>query len=91
MSDISAVGTTTNMTVSWTAAAGQVDFYSVLLSRDGQLVKSSTNLSNDSVSIRFDNLNPGVLYRVDVITHSGPFNDSSFTENATCESRKIKT
>ncbi|XP_029908872.1 receptor-type tyrosine-protein phosphatase eta-like isoform X2 [Myripristis murdjan] len=83
VSDISAVGTTTTMTVNWTAAAGQVDFYSVLLSRDGQLVKNSTDLSNDTLSVWFEGLNPGVLYRVEVVTQSGPFSDSSFTENAT--------
>ncbi|XP_029290476.1 receptor-type tyrosine-protein phosphatase eta-like isoform X3 [Cottoperca gobio] len=73
VSDTTATGSTTNMSVSWTPAFGQVDSYTVLLYRDGQLVENRTDLSNATVNEQFQDLTPGVLYCVVVVTKSGPF------------------
>lgn len=90
VSNIAAIGSTTNMAVSWTPAVGQVDSYSVLLYRNYsltvQLVAPKTNLSNTTVDTVFQGLTPGVLYCVVVVSKSGPFeNNSSRVCNATCE------
>ncbi|XP_070687308.1 receptor-type tyrosine-protein phosphatase eta-like [Pempheris klunzingeri] len=73
VSDITAIGTTTNMSVRWTEAYGQVDSYNVQLYREGQLVGNDTDLSNTTVHTLFQGLTPGVHYCVVVITKSGPF------------------
>uniref|UniRef100_UPI003AACB5E9 receptor-type tyrosine-protein phosphatase eta n=1 Tax=Centroberyx gerrardi TaxID=166262 RepID=UPI003AACB5E9 len=83
VSDIAAVGTTTNMSVSWTAAAGQVDSYSVLLYRGSLLEGNHTGLSNTTLTVLFQGLKPGTLYGVEVVTKSGPLSDSSTAWNAT--------
>lgn len=93
VSNIYTIGSTTNMSVSWTLAIGQVDSYDVMLYRSnstvqqaGQLVSTKTNLSNMSVNTQFQGLMPGVLYCVVVVSRSGPFvNNSSRVCNATCE------
>uniref|UniRef100_UPI0037E8ED9F receptor-type tyrosine-protein phosphatase eta isoform X2 n=1 Tax=Semicossyphus pulcher TaxID=241346 RepID=UPI0037E8ED9F len=84
VSDISATGNTTSLSVSWTPAVCQVDSYTVQLHRDGELVGKDTDLSNITVYRLFGNLKAGVLYCVLVITNSGPFkNESSRVCNAT--------
>ena len=87
VSDIVAIGGTTNMSVSWTLALGQVDSYTVLLYRDSQLKTNHTDLSNTTVNTVFQDLKPGVLYCVVVITKSQPFqSNNASVYNATCES-----
>ncbi|XP_078024164.1 receptor-type tyrosine-protein phosphatase eta isoform X8 [Epinephelus lanceolatus] len=84
VSNITAIGNTTTMLVSWTQADGQVASYSVLLYKDAQVVESDTGLSNATVYKLFLNLTPGVLYCAKVVTKSGPFeNNSSEVCNAT--------
>ncbi|XP_071395777.1 receptor-type tyrosine-protein phosphatase eta-like [Centroberyx affinis] len=83
VSDLAAAGTTTNMSVSWTAAAGQVDSYSVLLYRGTLQEGNHTGLSNTTLTVLFQGLKPGTLYRVQVVTKSGPLFDNSTTSNAT--------
>uniref|UniRef100_A0A8C4DIL8 protein-tyrosine-phosphatase n=1 Tax=Dicentrarchus labrax TaxID=13489 RepID=A0A8C4DIL8_DICLA len=79
VSDITALGSTTNMSVSWTIAAGQVDSYTVRLYRqsDSQSVKNVSDLSNSTQNTLFMNLTPGVVYCVVVVTESGPFKSIS--------------
>ncbi|KAF7668966.1 hypothetical protein LDENG_00273380, partial [Lucifuga dentata] len=83
VSNIAAVGTTTDLSVSWTGASGQVDSYTVLLFRDNQLERNSTDLSNTTLNASFQSLKPGTLYCVEVITKSGLLTDSSTVCNAT--------
>ncbi|GLD60175.1 receptor-type tyrosine-protein phosphatase eta-like isoform X4 [Lates japonicus] len=83
VSDITAIGDTATMSVSWRPAAGGVNFYTVLLYRDQQLVENSTRLSNTAVNTTFRDLKPGVLYCVEVVTKSGPFKNSTSICNAT--------
>ncbi|XP_040893830.1 receptor-type tyrosine-protein phosphatase eta isoform X2 [Toxotes jaculatrix] len=83
VSNITAIGDTTNMSVSWDPAIGRVAAYTVWLYRDGQLV-ANKNLSNTTVNTVFQHLKPGVLYCVEVVTKSGPFeSNSSMICNAT--------
>lgn len=87
VTDIVAIGSTTNMSVSWRPAVGQVDSYTVLLYRSSQLETNRTGLSNTTVNTLFLDLKPGVLYCVKVITKSGPLDsNTSSVSNATCES-----
>ncbi|XP_059191053.1 receptor-type tyrosine-protein phosphatase eta isoform X2 [Centropristis striata] len=83
VSDITAIGTTTNMTVSWTPAVGQVDSYTVRLYRDTQLVGSSTALGNSTTEYNFPGLIPGVNYCAVVVTQSGCYEINSTVCNAT--------
>ncbi|XP_062276922.1 receptor-type tyrosine-protein phosphatase eta [Scomber scombrus] len=85
VSDIVAIGSTTDMSVSWKLASGLVDSYTVLLYRDSQLEKNNTDLSNTTTNTVFHGLKPGVLYCVVVITRSIPSesNNSSEKCNAT--------
>ena len=86
MSELKALGTTTNMSVTWKAASGRVDYYSVLQSRAGQWVENQTHLSNTTLHALFEKLNPGTLYHIQVYTMSGQLSDCMATDNATCES-----
>ncbi|KAM8750626.1 receptor-type tyrosine-protein phosphatase beta-like isoform 2-T2 [Acanthopagrus schlegelii] len=83
VSDITASGTTTTLRVSWTRAVGRVDFYTVNLYRDRQLVQNRSNLSNNVLNTPFENLAPGVIYLVEVVTHSGNFENKNTVYNAT--------
>ena len=85
VSDITASGTTTTLRVSWTRAVGHVDFYTVNLYRDSQLVQNRSNLSNNVLNTPFENLAPGVIYLAEVVTHSGNFENKNTVYNATCE------
>ncbi|XP_041794912.1 receptor-type tyrosine-protein phosphatase eta isoform X3 [Chelmon rostratus] len=82
VSIVTVIGSTTNLSVSWTPAAGQVDSYSVLLYRDSWWTGSQLN--NSVVNTLFVDLTPGVLYCALVVTKSGPFEtNSSSVCNAT--------
>ncbi|XP_036964427.1 receptor-type tyrosine-protein phosphatase beta-like isoform X4 [Acanthopagrus latus] len=83
VSDITASGTTTTLRVSWTRAVGHVDFYTVNLYRDSQLVQNRSNLSNNVLNTPFENLAPGVIYLAEVVTHSGNFENKNTVYNAT--------
>ncbi|KAK0141046.1 Receptor-type tyrosine-protein phosphatase eta [Merluccius polli] len=84
VSELVAIGTTTNISVNWKAASGKVDYYSVLLyrKRDSQLAGNQSYLSNTTNAF-FDQLNPGTLYRVQVDTKSGQLSASVEIVNAT--------
>ncbi|XP_061826005.1 receptor-type tyrosine-protein phosphatase eta-like isoform X1 [Nerophis lumbriciformis] len=78
VSDILLIGTTTNMSVYWSAPVGQVDSYTV------QLNRHSKSVINATLNTTFTDLKPGVLYCVVVISKSGPFeSNSSSVCNAT--------
>ncbi|XP_076026454.1 receptor-type tyrosine-protein phosphatase eta-like isoform X2 [Genypterus blacodes] len=83
VSDIFAIGTTTDLSVSWRAAVGQVDSLTVLLFRDKHLQRNITDLSATTLNTSFQSLTPGTLYRVEVITKSGTLSDSATVSNAT--------
>lgn len=83
---ITVIGSTTNLSVSWSPASGEVVSYTVLLYRDSQLEEVDRNLSNNTVNKQFLDREPGVLYCVVVVTKSGTFeSNSSEVCNATCE------
>lgn len=87
ISSISVIGSTTNMTVSWTCASGIVWSYSVILSSDLKQVTRTRHLSNDTVTALFPDLTPGVVHCVVVVTHVDSLNTtSSKVCNATRES-----
>ncbi|XP_029379134.1 receptor-type tyrosine-protein phosphatase beta-like isoform X3 [Echeneis naucrates] len=73
VTNITATGNTTAISVSWTPAGGGVVSYSVLLYSSEELVQKETNLSNTTENIVFLGLTPGVLYYVVVSTKSGSF------------------
>uniref|UniRef100_A0A3Q1AWF7 protein-tyrosine-phosphatase n=1 Tax=Amphiprion ocellaris TaxID=80972 RepID=A0A3Q1AWF7_AMPOC len=81
--NLTAIGSTTNLSVSWTPGSGKVSSYSVLLYRDSQLVRNTTDLSNTTQNELFMDLRPGVLYFVTVVTKSGPLESTSNVSNAT--------
>ncbi|KAM8891688.1 receptor-type tyrosine-protein phosphatase beta isoform 1-T1 [Spinachia spinachia] len=76
VSDVTAIGNTTTMTVSWTQAVGQVASYAVLLFRDNHMVRNATGLSSSTTNEAFHDLTPGVYYCVEVISSSGPFTNT---------------
>ncbi|XP_042083353.1 receptor-type tyrosine-protein phosphatase H [Haplochromis burtoni] len=77
VSNITAVGTTTSLSVSWTLVTGKVSSYSVtVLNSAGQLV-NSTDVNNQTTNTVFGSLTPGVNYCVQLITKSGPFQSNS--------------
>ncbi|XP_068595959.1 receptor-type tyrosine-protein phosphatase beta [Brachionichthys hirsutus] len=77
VSDITVIGSTTNLSVSWRPAPGQVSSYAVHLFRDNQSESSDTNLSNNTFTSLFLAQKPGVLYCVLLVTTSGPFESAS--------------
>uniref|UniRef100_A0AAZ1Y1N2 Fibronectin type-III domain-containing protein n=2 Tax=Oreochromis aureus TaxID=47969 RepID=A0AAZ1Y1N2_OREAU len=82
VSNITAVGTTTSLSVSWTLVTGKVSSYSVVLNSAGQLVNRTVN--NQTTNTVFGGLTPGVIYCVQLITKSGPYeSNSSLVCNAT--------
>ncbi|MED6257088.1 hypothetical protein ATANTOWER_009842 [Ataeniobius toweri] len=84
VSKILAIGTTTNMSVSWTKAGGQVSSYFVQLWENTAPGSNQTTLSNETTQVEFVGLTPGVLYFVEVVTISGPEkSNKSSVSNAT--------
>ncbi|XP_034144076.1 receptor-type tyrosine-protein phosphatase eta isoform X3 [Esox lucius] len=72
--NISAIGTTTTMNVSWDAAVGQVDSYTVTIYNGSPRANQTVYPSTTAV---FLNLTPGTLYVVKVDTNSGPLTVSA--------------
>ncbi|KAE8296482.1 Receptor-type tyrosine-protein phosphatase eta [Larimichthys crocea] len=77
VSNITVIGSTTNLSVHWRPPPGEVAFYTVLVYRDSQLVKNSTDLSNNTENKLFLGLMPAVRYCVMVVTKSGPLETNS--------------
>ncbi|CAB1323505.1 unnamed protein product, partial [Coregonus sp. 'balchen'] len=75
--------TTTTMNVTWDAPVGQVDSYTVTIYNDN-VMENNLTISNDSLEVVFQNLKPGKVYVVRVVTNSGPLTDASLNvTNAT--------
>ncbi|XP_023207016.1 receptor-type tyrosine-protein phosphatase beta isoform X4 [Xiphophorus maculatus] len=72
VSDILVVGTTSSLSVNWTKAVGQVSSYLIQLYNNTNSLIYNTNLTNETTQHTFENLKPGVLYHVEVVTKSGP-------------------
>lgn len=83
VSAISATGTTNSMTVSWTKAEGGVSSYFVQISKSKGSMENATVLSNETTQTIFENLKPGVLFDVQVVTRSGPKENNISVSNAT--------
>ncbi|XP_026220775.1 receptor-type tyrosine-protein phosphatase beta-like isoform X28 [Anabas testudineus] len=79
VSNIIAIGSTTNMSVSWTPAVGQVFSYRVQLNRNDSATFQASNMSVNSTTVNtmFANLTQGVLYCVVVVSISGPYESNS--------------
>ncbi|KAM9570347.1 receptor-type tyrosine-protein phosphatase eta isoform 4-T4 [Salvelinus alpinus] len=83
VTNIVTTGTTTTMNVTWDAPVGQVDSYTVTIYNDNVMENSHT-ISNDSLELVFQNLKPGKVYVVRVVTNSGPLTEASLNvTNAT--------
>ncbi|KAG9352432.1 hypothetical protein JZ751_020846 [Albula glossodonta] len=82
-SDVRAIGTTTNMTVTWKGPSGISSSYNIkIFNSSDTLIDNQTVKSNQSV--KFLSLRPGQVYTVKVIILSGPFQEESGTvKNAT--------
>ena len=88
VSNITAIGTTTSLTVSWTEPEGQVSSYSASLYNNTLFTQPFMvqTLSKDDRNTMFQDLKPGVLYCVKLVTISGPAESNHATLcNATCE------
>ncbi|XP_008298883.1 receptor-type tyrosine-protein phosphatase eta isoform X2 [Stegastes partitus] len=83
VSNLTAIGNTTSLSVSWTPGSGNVSSYSVLLYRDSLLITSATDLSAETRDRVFTDLKPGVLYLVKVIAKSGRLENPANVSNAT--------
>ncbi|CAJ1057368.1 tenascin-X-like isoform X5 [Xyrichtys novacula] len=69
VSNISVLGSTNSLSVTWTAAGCKVDSYSVWLYSNERLIKR-TDPTNATVEV-FDDLTPGVVYCVEVVSKTG--------------------
>ncbi|XP_067090238.1 receptor-type tyrosine-protein phosphatase eta [Osmerus mordax] len=78
---IVAIGTTTNLSVTWLRPTGQVESYMVQLDHEGVTENTTLIQTNNYL---FENLIPGQLYTVTVFTQSGPHRQvSAAVQNAT--------
>lgn len=75
--NVTVTGSTRNLFVSWSAAAGQVGSYTVLLYRDNRQEASHMNLDNRTVNAVFTNRKPGVSYCVVVVSKTRSFETNS--------------
>ncbi|XP_072291738.1 receptor-type tyrosine-protein phosphatase eta [Eucyclogobius newberryi] len=69
-------GSTNDLTVSWSAAQGRVDNYTVILYLKNDQVQNET-VPDDSLNTSFTGLKPGVEYCAEVVTRSGPLANTS--------------
>ncbi|XP_054888010.1 receptor-type tyrosine-protein phosphatase eta-like isoform X1 [Poeciliopsis prolifica] len=83
VSDLSVIGTTSSLSVSWTKAVGQVSSYFIRLYNGTNSLINNTNLTKETTQFRFEDLKPGVLYHVEVVTKSGPEENNIRVSNAT--------
>eukprot|EP00063_Salmo_salar_P005253 XP_013980088.1 PREDICTED: receptor-type tyrosine-protein phosphatase eta-like isoform X1 [Salmo salar] len=83
VTNIATTGTTNTMNVTWDAPVGQVDSYTVTI-YNNNVMENSHTISNDSLELVFQNLKPGKVYVVRVVTNSGPLTEASLNvTNAT--------
>ncbi|XP_035273586.1 receptor-type tyrosine-protein phosphatase eta-like isoform X4 [Anguilla anguilla] len=79
-SDVKAVGTTTNMTVTWSSSGGSS--YNVTICNSSAVQIDSRTVPSVQ-PVLFSNLRPGRLYNVSVFVLSGPHQKSEMITNAT--------
>ncbi|XP_029951415.1 receptor-type tyrosine-protein phosphatase beta isoform X5 [Salarias fasciatus] len=72
VSDVTVVGSTVDLSVSWELVSGQVSSYFVQLYSGDEKIQNTTDLSNETKNVQFSGLKPGVEYCVVVSTKSGP-------------------
>ncbi|XP_055778236.1 receptor-type tyrosine-protein phosphatase beta-like isoform X4 [Salvelinus fontinalis] len=77
-----AIGTTTNMSVTWRKPMGQVDNYTVTIYKNN-VMENNRTITNNFLSVVFQNLKPGKVYVVKVATNSGPLTEALNVTNAT--------
>ncbi|XP_064859069.1 receptor-type tyrosine-protein phosphatase eta-like isoform X2 [Oncorhynchus nerka] len=77
-----AIGTTTNMSVTWYRPMGQVDNYTVTIYKNN-VMEDNRTITNNYLSVVFQNLKPGKVYVVKVATNSGPLTEALNVTNAT--------
>ncbi|XP_029607466.1 titin isoform X6 [Salmo trutta] len=77
-----AIGTTTNMSVSWYKPMGQVDNYTVTIYKNN-VMENNRTITNNYLQVVFQNLKPGNVYVVKVATNSGPLTEALNVTNAT--------
>ncbi|KAK6309243.1 hypothetical protein J4Q44_G00207060 [Coregonus suidteri] len=75
VTNINAIGKTTNMSVTWDKPVGQVDNYTVTIYKNNVMEKNYT-ITNNLLVVVFQNLKPGKVYVVNVATNSGPLTES---------------
>uniref|UniRef100_A0AAY4BMX1 protein-tyrosine-phosphatase n=1 Tax=Denticeps clupeoides TaxID=299321 RepID=A0AAY4BMX1_9TELE len=73
--------------VTWSPAAGDVDYYEVQLLFNDTQVFPSANLSSHTHEHRFSSLTPGRLYKIVVSTFSGPLQRPQYIEGRTVPSQ----
>lgn len=83
-----AIGTTTNMSVSWYKPMGQVDNYTVTIYKNN-VMENNRTITNNYLQVVFQNLKPGNVYVVKVATNSGPLTEALNVTNATCKSVNV--
>ncbi|CAB1331624.1 unnamed protein product, partial [Coregonus sp. 'balchen'] len=86
VTNINAIGKTTNMSVTWDKPVGQVDNYTVTIYKNNVMEKNYT-ITNNLLVVVFQNLKPGKVYVVNVATNSGPLTESLNVTIATCKSQ----
>uniref|UniRef100_A0A4W5NNG1 Fibronectin type-III domain-containing protein n=1 Tax=Hucho hucho TaxID=62062 RepID=A0A4W5NNG1_9TELE len=77
-----AIGTTTNMSVTWCKPKGQVDNSTVTIYKNN-VMENNRTITDNSLPVVFQNLKPGKVYVVKVATNRGPFTDARNVTNAT--------
>ncbi|XP_051544635.1 LOW QUALITY PROTEIN: receptor-type tyrosine-protein phosphatase beta-like [Myxocyprinus asiaticus] len=69
--------TSSELSLRWTAAAGQVDEYELSLYDQSETLQSRRTLGNDDHSSSFTHLLPGTLYKITVMSRRGTLSSQS--------------
>ncbi|XP_063044344.1 receptor-type tyrosine-protein phosphatase eta [Engraulis encrasicolus] len=78
---LSAIGTTSTMTVNWAAPSGAVSGYEIAIYENLVLIHNVSQTTTQQVV--FGNLSPSKIYKVKVVTLSGPYRAETEVQNAT--------
>ena len=76
-------GDTSELSVAWSPAPGDVDHYEVQVLFNDTRVYPSVTLGNAARGHRLSSLTPGRLYKIVVSTFSGPYQRPQFIEGRT--------
>ncbi|XP_077451337.1 receptor-type tyrosine-protein phosphatase eta-like [Stigmatopora argus] len=72
VSNLALIGTTANLSLSWSVPTGRVDSFTVTLSNGSGTVRERRDLQNSTSDLFFSGLKPGVRYCALVTSKSGP-------------------